>query len=241
VTARLPVARTSNAIAHRLAIVPRLTAIVGLVGLAGLTAFLIACGPTASGTPSSSEGAAPPVQVVGCLSIDEAECRFVVEQMLAELPEDRGVPFSIQVQLFGCPNDGPCPRSLRARTGMVMVDYADRLEPINATVTGPPESPKFGAQMFEFAGLSEPSSPRVAGFGPFPFDLGHCGLTWQVDFDGSFWVPFGMVDGDASAIINNDSGQMRLLGPNLAEYRNADGFVATLARFPGPKHIWGCM
>ena len=208
-----------------------------VVGLA-----VAACAPTnPSGSPLASESAAQPVLVVGCLSIDEAECRFVVEQMLVELPDERGAPFSILVQLFGCPNDGPCPRTLNARTGMVTVEYADRLEPINATVAGPPGSPRFGEEMFEFGGLSEPSSPRVAGVGPFPFEIGHCGITWQVDFDGSFWVPIGMVDGDASAIINGDSGQMRLLGPNLAEYRNADGFVAKLARFPGPKHIWGCM
>ena len=208
-----------------------------VVGLAAA-----ACATTnPSGSPLASEPAAQPAFVLGCLSIVQLECEFVAEQILAEVPEDRGAPFSILVQLFGCPNDGPCPPSLTARTGMVTVEYADRVEPVNATVAGPPGSPRFGEQMFEFAGLSQPASPRVAGVGPFPFELGHCGLTWQVDFDGSFWVPIGLVDGDASPIINNDSGQMRLLGPNVAEYRNADGFVATLARFPGPKHIWGCM
>jgi hypothetical protein len=53
-------------------------------------------------------------------------------------------------------------------------------------------------------------------------------------------VPLGEIDGDASPVINSDSGQMRLLGPNLAEYRNAQGFEARLARFPGPKHVWLC-
>ena len=201
-----------------------------------------ACAPTnPSGSPLGSEAAPQRAFVLGCLSIDQLECEFVAQQILAEVPADRGVPFSIQVQLFSCPNDGPCPNSLTARTGMVTVEYADELEPVSATVAGPPGSPRFGEQMFEFAGISEPSSPRVAGVGPFPFDVGHCGITWQVDFDGSFWVPIGLVDGDASPIINNDTGQMRLLGPNLAEYRNAEGFVVTLARFPGPKHIWGCM
>lgn len=209
-----------------------------VVGLAAA-----ACAPTSpSGSPLASEpAAAEPAFVLGCLSIDELECRLVAEQILAEVPDDRGNPFTVQVQLFGCPNDGPCPHSLTARTGMVTVDYADGVEPVSATVAGPPGAPRFGERMFEFAGLSQPSSPRVAGVGPFPFDVGHCGITWQVDFDGSFWVPIGLVDGDASAIINNDTGQMRLLGPNLAEYRNAEGFVVSLARFPGAKHIWGCM
>jgi hypothetical protein len=65
-------------------------------------------------------------------------------------------------------------------------------------------------------------------------------LLWHVDFDGSFWLPIGEADGDAPPMINSDTGQMRLLGPNLAEYRNDDGFVVTLARFPGPKHLWLC-
>ena len=61
-----------------------------------------------------------------------------------------------------------------------------------------------------------------------------------VDFDGSFWLPVGQVDGEASVIVNGESGEMRLLGPNIAEYRNGDGFVARLARFPGAKRIFLC-
>jgi hypothetical protein len=164
----------------------------------------------------------------------------VAEQVRAELPAARGVPFTIQVQLYGCPDGRPCARTLAARSGLVTVEYADGAEPITASVAGPPIAPRFGDQGLGWLGVSEPASPRVEGSGPFPYEVGHCGLTWKVDFDGSFWVPVGQLDGDDSAIIGNESGQMRLLGPSLAEFRGDRGFVAQLARFPGPKHIWGC-
>ena len=114
---------------------------------------------------------------------------------------------------------------------MVTVDYVDRLEPINATVAGPPEAPVFGAQMFDFAGLTH-RRRRGCGRRAVPVRARALRPHLAVDFDGSFWVPFGLVDGDASAIINNDSGQMRLLGPNVAEYRNAEGFVASSPASP---------
>ena len=220
---------------------------VPLARLCVLVAVLMAaCSPTQpSGAPPS--GIAPsipadpaPALVLGCLSIEQAECAFVAEQVRAELPPARGAPFTIQVHLYGCPDGGPCPRSLAARSGLVTVEYADRAEPITASVAGPPDAPRFGEQGLGWLGISEPASPRVEGAGPFPYEVGHCGLTWKVDFDGSFWVPVGQLDGDDAAVIGNDSGQMRLLGPNHAEFRGDRGFVAQLARFPGPKHIWGC-
>jgi hypothetical protein len=207
-----------------------------------LLAAVAACSQTPSGSPGSSDDDVVPALVLGCLSIEQFECEFVATKVLHELPAERGAPFTIQIHLFSCPDANPgCPRSLLARDGQVTVEYADGGEPINRSVSGPPAEPRFGEGLFDGVGLSQPSSPRVAGVGPFAFDVGHCGITWQVDFDGSFWVPIGQADGDASAMINGDSGQIRLLGPTLAEYRNAEGLVTQLARFPGPKHIWGCM
>jgi hypothetical protein len=129
------------------------------------------------------------------------------------------------------------PRPCSNRT---CVEYADRAEPIEVTVAGPPQAPRFGDAPTAWSGLIDASSPRVAGQGPFPFELGHCGLAWQVDFDVSFWIPVGQVDGDASGVINAERGQMVLLGPNLAQYRGETGFTAQLARLPGPKHVWLC-
>jgi hypothetical protein len=70
--------------------------------------------------------------------------------------------------------------------------------------------------------------------------MGHCGLTHVIDFDGSYWVPVGQVDGDHPTVINAESGSMLLLNPNLAEFHGDSGFMVQLARFPGPKHFWGC-
>lgn len=190
-------------------------------------------------TPTVEPTEAAIGQVLGCFSIAAAECQFVAEQVEARLPVDRGTPFAIVIQLYGCPS-GPCPPTLEAREGRVTIEYADRGEPIEVSVAGPPEAPRFGDVPMAWSGLMEPKSSRVAGPGPFPFELGHCGLTWYVDFDGSFWIPVGQIDGDASAVINAERGQMLLLGPNLAQYRGETGFTARLVRFPGPKHVWIC-
>ncbi len=203
-----------------------------------IAAVVAGCTPNASLVPSAPEEV-PAAVVIGCLSIEQDQCELVARQVRAVLPGNRGSPFAIQVHLYGCPNGGACPRSLAARDGTVTAEYVDGGEPIELSVAGPPEAPRFAEAEMHWSGLLEPSSPRVPGAGPFPFEVGHCGLDWQVDFDGSFWLLVGQVDGDASAIFNNDSGHMRLIAPNLAEYRNAD-FVANLVRFPGPKHVWLC-
>lgn len=199
---------------------------------------LAGCGPTVT-SPEPTAAEAAGATVLGCLSIEPGECAFVAEQVRAELPPGRGVPFGIVIQLYGCPN-GPCPQTLGVREGKVTIEYVDRGEPIEISVAGPPEAPRFGDVAMAWSGLKDPQSPRVAGQGPFPFELGHCGLSWYVDFDGSFWIPVGQVDGDASAVINAERGHMALLGPNLAQFRGESGFTAQLTRFPGPKHVWLC-
>lgn len=208
----------------------------------GLLTLIVAagCSPkNPSPTPSVETNDQAPAQILGCLSIAAAECQFVAEQVVTRLPEERGVPFAIVIQLNGCPN-GPCPQTLGAREGKVTIEYADRGDPIEMSVAGPPEAPRFGDVPMAWSGLNDPKSPRVAGQGPFPFELGHCGLSWYVDFDGSFWIPAGQIDGDASAVINSERGHISMLGPNLAQYRGESGFTAQLARFPGPKHVWLC-
>jgi hypothetical protein len=179
--------------------------------------------------------------VVGCLSIDGTECEFLARQIVAALPAEREAPFAVEIQLFPCENEAvPCPRSLSARVGKAVVEFLDRGEPLDLSLKGLPLVPEISPQDSFYLGLTNPSSARVVGAGPFPFDVGHCGIAHVIDFDGSFWVPVGEVDGDSPTIINAESGSMRLLGPNLAEFRGDSGFKARLARFPGPKHFWGC-
>jgi hypothetical protein len=218
-------------------VTPRLPASTALVVV--LAAALAACSPAPSVEPSATEAAAPPL-VVGCLGIRPDECQFVVDVLLPQLPRERGAPFAVEIWLSVCENLDPCPQSLAFRDGSLTVEYANGAEPISYFVDGPPATLELGVARQGWLGPFHATSPRVNGAGPFPFDVGHCGLLWQVDFDGSFWLPIGQVDGDASELINADSGRIALLGPNLAEYRNARGFVTRLARMPGAKFVFGC-
>ncbi len=214
------------------------------VALALTAASLAACGapaPTATSSPSPTSAAAPAGVVVGCASIESLECHFLAEQIRAQLPAARGPAFAIEIQLFGCEDGVPCPPTLAARQGRAVVEYAGGGEPIVVSLNGPPQTPRIAAQAgLTWSEAAHPSSPQVPGLGPFPFELGHCGLSHVVDFDGSFWVPVGPLDGDASGMINSESGQMRLLGPDLARYDGPTGFTAHLARFPGPKRFFLC-
>lgn len=197
-------------------------------------------GPSAVATPD--DGTILNGAVVGCGSIDGTTCRLVAERVLTQVPAQRGSPFAIEVMLWGCPDGGlGCPKNLAARDGRVVVEYADGGEPIEYSLNGPADAPQLlpVAEAF-WSGLIQARSERVVGPGPFQFELGHCGLSWQVDFDRSFWLPIGSYDADASAFINADPGLIRLLGPNRAQFAGSDGFSVQLARFPGPKHVYLC-
>ncbi|HUQ44638.1 MAG TPA: hypothetical protein VM451_09565 [Candidatus Limnocylindria bacterium] len=134
----------------------------------------------------------------------------------------------------------PCPKTLGARVRKAVVEFLDGGEPIDLSLHGPPQAPFIEPQDAFYLGLTQPSSPRANGLGPFALDVGHCGISHVIDFDGSFWVPVGQVDGDHATLINSESGTIRILQPNLAEFRGRSGFTVRLARFPGPKHFWGC-
>ena len=214
---------------------PRAASGAPAAATAGASAPASLPGPTATAEAPRQE------LVVGCISVDDAECRFLAQQIVAALPAARGPAFAVEIQLFACENpDAPCPRSLAARTGKAVVEFLDQEEPLELSLLGPPLTPEITPQDAFYLGLSHPSSPRVAGAGPFPYEIGHCGLSHVIDFDGSYWLPVGPVDGDHPTIFNAEAGQMRLIGPSLAEFRGDSGFVVQLARFPGPKHFWGC-
>jgi len=42
------------------------------------------------------------------------------------------------------------------------------------------------------------------------------------------------------AIFNAVEGTMQLTAPNRAQFASGGRIIATLARFPGPKHFWLC-
>jgi hypothetical protein len=210
------------------------------VALALGALMLAGCATTATPAPTTGDVSVVEGVVIGCISFEQTECEAVATQVLRALPPARGMPFSMALQLFDCQNGGACAKSLRARDGQATVEYANGGEPILLGLAGPPESATLQPIDAAWSGLQQPGSVRVVGRGPFELQLGHCGLNWQVDFDGSFWVPVGQVDGGASAIVNAESGQILLLGPNLAVFSDSRGFTAGLQRFPGLKRVFLC-
>ena len=198
--------------------------------------------------PTVDASAAPTTPVLGCILqqgrlsdrvFGAPDCELVAAKVVAHLPAARGTPFSILVRFIVCPDVCAFPRG-GWKDGAVTVEYSDEGEPIELSFRGPPEAPDFEPVAMTWTGRKEPASPRVDGLGPFPFTLGHCGLLWFVDFDGSFWIPVGLVDGRAAAVNNAEAGEMLLLGPDRAQFRGESGFTVELARFPGPKHVWVC-
>lgn len=213
------------------------------------TAFLLllvlcaACAAPEPSEPSGSRAASPEAAgafLLGCIGIDQPECQSVSQKVAGRLPAERGLPFSIVIELYDCADSAPCPPSLAARQGRATAEYVGGAEPIVFELAGPPETPAIHEARFMWSGLIAPSSARVPGPGPFPYEVGHCGLTWQVDFDGSFWLLVGQIQPGAFALINGESGTIRLLDANHAVYTSPTGFTAQLVRFPGPKHIWLC-
>lgn len=215
--------------------------IAATVATLALAAALAACAPTSSASPSPTlRPEEPPAALaLGCIGVGEPECRFLAERIIAEVAGDRGAPFSLTIELY-CAQEPPCPETLDARRGQATMRWADGAEPVTVSITPPAAAPRLERADSGWSGLQQPSSARVVGPGPFPLELGHCGLLWQVDFDGSFWVPVGHVDSEASGLINGERGLIRLLGPNLAAYAGT-GWEVQLARFPGPLHVWGCL
>lgn len=194
---------------------------------------IAACQPAnPSATPDPLEGV-----VVGCGTIEPVACRAAAAAALGFLPAGSH-PFDIEVMLLGCPGGGACPPTAEARKGSVIVEFTGGREPVTYFLTGP--APRNEPITGTFSDAVTPGSSRVNGAGPFPFELGPCGLIHAVDFDGSFWVPLGPFDADDPAVSHAAAGSMRLLGINIAEFRAAAGFSARLTRFPGAKRLFAC-
>ena len=218
-----------------------MTSVRAAAGVAlAIAALLSGCGITSTPAPTSADVSVVEGVVIGCIGFEQMECEAVALQILRAVPPERGAPFSMALQLYECRNPGACAKSLRARDGQATIEYANGGEPIMLGLSGPPAPARLQPIDAAWSGLQQPRSERVDGRGPFDLELGHCGLTWQVDFDGSFWVPVGQVDGDHPALINADTGLILLVGPNLAVYSNSSGFTVGLQRFPGPKHVFLC-
>ncbi|HTK43774.1 MAG TPA: hypothetical protein VL749_00275 [Patescibacteria group bacterium] len=196
--------------------------------------LFVGCGPTAEATPVEPD----PEQIIGCVGIPADACRSITDHLPVVLPAGRGRPATIQVVSSSC-GDVPCPPG--AVSGRATAEWADGGAPVLVTFEGLAANPRFLViGDARWSGLVQPRSQRVLPGAAVPFTLGHCGLLHVVDFDGSFWVPLGQLDPDAPASINSADGQMQLVGPNRARFATGGRVIATLARFPGPRHFWLC-
>jgi hypothetical protein len=76
----------------------------------------------------------------------------------------------------------------------------------------------------------------------YVYETGHCGLTYDLDFDGSFWRA---VDPDGGKepppfFINYDKGYITLISEDEARYEASTGEEVVLRRIEGPVVIGGC-
>jgi hypothetical protein len=74
------------------------------------------------------------------------------------------------------------------------------------------------------------------------YEAPHCGLTYNLDFDGSFWHainPNGTRE-PPSFFINSDRGYITKISSDEAEYEASTGEVVELRRIDGPVIVPGC-
>ena len=144
---------------------------------------------------------------------------------------------------FGCENRGSLPkdtrRSDRARR---LSSTLDGGEPIDAVLGGPPADAADRRTMRSCLCSASRTRRRrgSSGFGPFPSELGHCGIGHVIDFDGSFWVPVGQIDGDSPTIINTERGHDASARVRISPNSAANPASAVAARpLPGPEALLG--
>ena len=123
-----------------------------------------------------------------------------------------------------------------------------------STVT--PSSPPLPAALRDLEpGGGEPAaavtarSPHTAQLGgTYAFALEHCGLMSPIDFDRSLWDVVGAEDGSGGELtddqvgelVNQTSGRITLIAPDVARFQTPRGAVVTLVRHDGPKRYRLC-
>jgi hypothetical protein len=88
-----------------------------------------------------------------------------------------------------------------------------------------------------------PRSAPVERGVEYAFEVGHCGLEFLTDFDGSFWRPIPPGEGvPPSVFINSDVGvgTMVLVEENRALYATVAGSEIRLRRIAGPVVAFPC-
>jgi hypothetical protein len=87
-----------------------------------------------------------------------------------------------------------------------------------------------------------PNSGQAETGVKYAYDTSHCGLAYDLDFDGSFWEPVDPAPGDAQPdfFINPDQGSITLASEEEAVYESSDGQTVKLRRIDGPVVQRGC-
>lgn len=206
-----------------------------------LATVLGACASSPSPSPEGSIVEELPRDVaLSCWSVGAEECREIFEAALARLPAGRPAVVAAQVMAYGCESPPCAPGVLARGQGQVQIEYAGG----GGLITWQLQLAGGGGLAFfppnEIAGGGSTPASGPAAAPVTQISLGHCGLHSPIDFDGSFWDPIGVVDGDAPEAINSADGTIRLLGPVDAEFRAPSGFTLRLRRHQGAKAFQGC-
>ena len=181
---------------------------------------------TATAPASASATPAPSPAIAGaiaCIGLDVSPCDLILRASLAALPS--GHPVIVAAQVLA---------------DRVVLFTADASQPFEVTIeagTGP--APTAHAQRADWNRL-ESRSKKTHAATPEPFTLVHCGLLYDVDYDGSFWDLTGFAAADVSELINSAEGTIQLIDARTAEFRSSAGFTARLARRDGPTYVSVC-
>lgn len=105
----------------------------------------------------------------------------------------------------------------------------------------PTASPRY-EQISQYRYHRWPASARVRPNVEYVYETGHCGLRYELDFDGSMWDPINPNTGREAPpfFINYDKGTIELVDEATARYIASTGEVAELKRLPGPAVTWNC-
>jgi hypothetical protein len=216
-----------------------LPARASLVVAVAVAVAVAACGsvPEVSSAPTSSP-VVPPV-AIACVGVPLAQCGDIAAAALRAQPVGHAPVSYMEVGPLGCQAE-PCPKALLPGGQVTVLVEFTAGDPRSVLV----KAGEAGLQALDGGdpGLFEveAASPRVAGPGPHPFSLSHCGIWSPIDFDGSFWDPVGFIDPSQPAAINSAAGVMTLTTSTTAVFVTPQGFRLDLVRHLGAKHVPGC-
>jgi hypothetical protein len=114
---------------------------------------------------------------------------------------------------------------------------------------GPKPEPTVTTEEFRSEPLGDgryrvwPRSEDVANEGTYRFSAPHCGLSWMVDFDASFWDALRPHDSDGrdyAFFHNSDQGTITFEGDDGAVYIASTGEQISLRRLRGPIEMTPC-